>query len=326
MSGVIVLLGIIVILAGLVSMIRPLAFLGIRSRRRGLGVFVGGLAILIVAGWIPSGTGNRSVQQTGEVPRRTQQAPSPEAQYNAAKAAITAKDWAGAREHLNALPANYKDAASLWEEVKNGESAYWYGEAMKAKANKDYPLAYQLLKQAKDAGGKLPTNAERELNSLETLAGQAEKRAASVQALQEAEKYLSWWEEDQQKDPFQRRVGVVEQAQESLTAIDPSSLTSSERQRYQQALNRFRRMTVSIRQQYARQLEENFLNRGMDVVVTLEGQDKATIRLKYVLWSRPLIRQVITDSTIFESPDLLKARGFKRLIFDTQDQYYTIDL
>jgi DNA-binding transcriptional regulator YbjK len=288
-----------------------------------------GLALLIVAGWIPTGpppTPNTSLQQTQRPTSRKEPALSPEASYDAAKSAIATKDWARAAEHLNALPSDYKDVASLRVQVRDGESLYWYNEAMTAKAKKDYPLAYQLLKQAKSAGGKLPASTEQELSSLADLAAQAEKHAASVEALQEAEKFVAWWEEDQQKDVLQRRVGTVELAQENVAAVNPSYLSSSERERYQRVLSKVRRMAVSIREQYAKQLEENFLNLGMDVVVTLEDQDKTTMRMKYVLWSRPLIRQILADSTIFDSPDMLKTKGFKRLIFDAELEFYTVDL
>ncbi|MDI6773475.1 MAG: DUF4352 domain-containing protein [bacterium] len=141
------------------------------------------VAVVVAVAWYLFSLSEGSRQQpTSEQPTSaTQVAPavtSPEARYDAARAAIADENWAEARAHLDALPSNYRDVASLKVQVRNAESRYWYNEAMKVKAKKDYSLAFQLLKQAKEAGGNLPADAEREMRFLRPLAAQQEAREA----------------------------------------------------------------------------------------------------------------------------------------------------
>jgi tetratricopeptide (TPR) repeat protein len=186
MGGFLVLAGLAFALVGFVSIIKPLSFLKITTRAQGL--------VVLVLGVVLMGAGGSMLETTSPQRRssqRPQHVPSPkptlsaEARYKAARAAIDAKNWAQARARLAALPANYRDVATLRIQVRNAESRYWYDEAMKAKAKGNYSLAYQLLKQAKEAGGKLPSTADGELTRLRSLAARQEAREAERAAAEQ---------------------------------------------------------------------------------------------------------------------------------------------
>lgn len=85
-----------------------------------------------------------------------------------------------------------------------------------------------------------------------------------------------------------------------------------------------RRMMIARREALADKMETVFLASGMDVTVKLSGEDKTTIRLVYVLWSRPLIYQFVTTGDLTKN---LRNAGFKKLIFDDKyEKAWTLDL
>jgi hypothetical protein len=72
---------------------------------------------------------------------------------------------------------------------------------------------------------------------------------------------------------------------------------------------------VGGRRGYAKKLEDNFLRNSMDATVTIEGDKGTTLRVKYVLFSRPLMFKLQEEGKLI--PDIIeqaKARGFRRLI------------
>jgi hypothetical protein len=70
-------------------------------------------------------------------------------------------------------------------------------------------------------------------------------------------------------------------------------------------------------------MERRFLNKGMDVYVSLAGKDKTTLRIKYVLVSRPLAHQLANDGATLDS---LRKVGFKKLILeDGYNESWSID-
>jgi hypothetical protein len=85
---------------------------------------------------------------------------------------------------------------------------------------------------------------------------------------------------------------------------------------------------VDGRKAYAYRLEENFLRSGMDVHVTPEGDKGTTLRVKYVLFSRPLMFKLQEEGKLI--PDIIdqaKARGFRKLImWNGYDLSWTWDL
>jgi len=68
------------------------------------------------------------------------------------------------------------------------------------------------------------------------------------------------------------------------------------------------------RDQYGKSLEKIFLDKGMDVYVSLSGANHEYMNLRYVLWSRPLVRKFATEGKIV---DTAKTLGFKKVTFDT---------
>ena len=72
---------------------------------------------------------------------------------------------------------------------------------------------------------------------------------------------------------------------------------------------------VEGRRVYAKRLEENFLRARMDATVTLEGEKGTTLRVKYVLFTRPLMFNLQEERKLI--PDIIeqaKAKGFRKLI------------
>ncbi|MBA4390411.1 MAG: hypothetical protein C0399_05690 [Syntrophus sp. (in: bacteria)] len=70
---------------------------------------------------------------------------------------------------------------------------------------------------------------------------------------------------------------------------------------------------IQSRLDFADELETGYLRKGMDVKVRLLGKDKTTIKLEYVLFSRPLIYQLTNETGLMST---LKSKGFKKVIFD----------
>ncbi len=70
---------------------------------------------------------------------------------------------------------------------------------------------------------------------------------------------------------------------------------------------------VADRRAYPALLERNFLKQGMDVYVTVEGQEATTLRVKYVLMSRPMVYKIQTETDFVQN---CRAMGFKKVIMD----------
>ncbi|MDG1287484.1 MAG: hypothetical protein P8P30_07965 [Rickettsiales bacterium] len=79
-----------------------------------------------------------------------------------------------------------------------------------------------------------------------------------------------------------------------------------------------------LRINYPKETETNFLKQGMDVYITVEGRNKDILRLKYVLFSRPLVYQITNQGRLMHT---WKTLGFKKVIFDTgYRRHWDIDL
>ena len=59
-----------------------------------------------------------------------------------------------------------------------------------------------------------------------------------------------------------------------------------------EAAEQARRAGILLREQYVKRLERDLLKQGWDVYFTLSGPDKTTLRMKYVLLSRPTVYQL----------------------------------
>jgi hypothetical protein len=81
---------------------------------------------------------------------------------------------------------------------------------------------------------------------------------------------------------------------------------------------------IATREVFARQLEKNYLDQGLDVYVSLHGQDNTTLKLKFVLFSRPLVHKFTNDAGAMAA---LRKAGFKKVILtDGYNQTWTLDL
>ena len=73
-----------------------------------------------------------------------------------------------------------------------------------------------------------------------------------------------------------------------------------------------RLIDIEARKEFAKQIEAKYLNKGMDVYVTVTGRDYTTLKLKYVLFSRSLVHKIMNSAGFVTT---LKSLGFKRVIF-----------
>lgn len=76
---------------------------------------------------------------------------------------------------------------------------------------------------------------------------------------------------------------------------------------------------------YAQEVEKALVESMMDVYVTVSGENNEYLRLKYVLWSRPLVLKFVKDSEIVKRA---RSLGFKQVYFDAgpyqQHIYYDL--
>lgn len=79
-----------------------------------------------------------------------------------------------------------------------------------------------------------------------------------------------------------------------------------------------------LRKTAIEKLEKDLLSKGMDFYFTFEGKNEDTLRVKYVLMSRPVVHQ-ITNETDFLSN--MATLGVKKVIFtDGYDDTWSYDL
>ena len=148
-----------------------------------------------------------------------------------------------------------------------------------------------------------------------------------VQHLNEAKKALSEWKPN--KDPMKTYWGRVAEAQEHLVAIPKHSPEWKTAQPLVKELDRrnseiSRLAAIGARQMLAELVERNYLDKGMDVSIELRRPDKTEIRMKYVLFSRPLVHQLTRDSSFVAG---LREAGFKKIVFtDGYDQTWSVDI
>lgn len=78
---------------------------------------------------------------------------------------------------------------------------------------------------------------------------------------------------------------------------------------------------AEARQAFAEQMEGKYLQKGLDVHVSVHGKKKTTLQLKYVLMSRPTVYQLVNDES-FET--MVRGMGFKKVVFtDGYDSTWT---
>jgi len=75
---------------------------------------------------------------------------------------------------------------------------------------------------------------------------------------------------------------------------------------------RAREQAIKIRKEIAAGLERQYLDNGADVYVTTSGSNHTTLRIKWVLMSRPEVYDTINRT---REMDTFKALGFKEIVF-----------
>lgn len=83
-----------------------------------------------------------------------------------------------------------------------------------------------------------------------------------------------------------------------------------------------KRQAGDNRKTFAKEYERKLLDKGMDVYVTTIGKDCSTLKLKWVLVSRPLVHQICNEDGMMGT---LRSLGFKKFILaDGYDKSWTI--
>jgi hypothetical protein len=110
------------------------------------------------------------------------------------------------------------------------------------------------------------------------------------------------------------------------TQIKKLEVAMQKSQAAQAALDRKREKAaeVTTRSEYAKQYERNLLEAGMDVYVSTSGPQHTTLRIQYVLLSRPVVYQIINDRALMRN---WRELGFKKALFtDGYNETYTVDV
>jgi len=98
-----------------------------------------------------------------------------------------------------------------------------------------------------------------------------------------------------------------------LQSSERSARAPLARQAERAAAERRRQMEVATaenRRRYARELENTYLGQGLDVTVRASAQNATTLRITWILVSRPMAYQFSQSPTLFSG---LRSQGFRRL-------------
>jgi hypothetical protein len=143
----------------------------------------------------------------------------------------------------------------------------------------------------------------------------------------EAKKALGEWKPH--KDPMKTQWGRVTDAEAHLKWIADEHQRRPDVAKLQREVDRRKKeidrlSKIATREVFAKQLEKTYLDKGLDVYVSLEGSDKTTLKLKFVPFSRPLVHQFSNDTNAIAA---LRQAGFKKVrLTDGYDQAWTLDL
>jgi hypothetical protein len=212
------------------------------------------------------------------------------------------------KRHLKAIAENsfnYKEAQSVLKELSPIDD-----ELKKRKG------AATLEQQKKQA----PDNIQYVKSSLERLKKDNSLKQNSEQALAlivESKKKLENIKED-----FPEYAEVPKLSKELLHV--ENEIYKETRELYRELGKAYEKGLMQSRMVFAEELERNYLRKGMDVNVRLLGQNKTTIRLEYILFSRPMVYKLTNETELL---DVLKNKGFKEVIFyDTYRYTWKYDL
>jgi hypothetical protein len=143
----------------------------------------------------------------------------------------------------------------------------------------------------------------------------------------EAKKALDEWKPHE--DPMRTIWGRVADAEKHLNTLPAEDQQRPDVLKLKREVDRRnkeieRLSTIAAREVFAKQLERTYLDKGLDVYVSLEGPEKTTLTLKFVLFSRPLVHQFANDANAIAA---LRKAGFKKVrLTDGYHQAWTLDL
>ncbi len=124
-------------------------------------------------------------------------------------------------------------------------------------------------------------------------------------------------------DEARKHLEAIKEQDKEYTEVKPllKKLEQLEEKRKKEWAEIDRKREISAREKFAYEYEKKLLEEGMDVYVRAQGKDKTTLYLKYVLFSRPLIYNLVNDSNF---SNLVTSNGFKKVIFtDGYDSTWT---
>jgi len=138
-------------------------------------------------------------------------------------------------------------------------------------------------------------------------------------------------------DPAKTKWGKVDEAREQLSAIKEASPDYPEAQELMKEVTRRevemgnviireaeKKTAIKKREQAAKFFENSMLSKGYDIYVSVGDEDKTTLHLTYVLFSRPLVYQIINNQDVIDS---FKSLGFKKITFsDKYEQKWEYDI
>lgn len=218
---------------------------------------------------------------------------------------------------------------------------YWQGDNVQAYTReKFFSLTPGTDAKLKDPGYRLIHIADRQA-IIQKLARQAALEEAfnnltPAQHLAEAKKALAEGNPEAE-DPKKRSFGRVQDARKHLEAIKRDAEEYGEarellkevahREKEVKKLNVYtetatREFLIKRREEAAKALEKDFLDKGMDVRTTLSGPDKTTLRMEYILFSRPMVHVLVTRSEMLSD---LKEKGFLKVIFSNKKMKFHQD-
>ncbi|MBI4643802.1 MAG: hypothetical protein HY743_08805 [Deltaproteobacteria bacterium] len=163
--------------------------------------------------------------------------------------------------------------------------------------------------------------------------GEKEKAFAALPPgahLQEAQKALAAGNPEE-KDIKKRTYGRLEDARRHLEALQRQikKLDEEAQKLLQEVENRekdlkkykevmqkaVKERTIKKREEAAKELDRDFLNKGFDVKIQLNGSEKTTIKMESVLFNRPMIFALIDKSDLLQN---LRDAGFEEVVFSNK--------
>ena len=164
--------------------------------------------------------------------------------------------------------------------------------------------------------------------------GEKEKAFAALPLgahLQEAQKALAVGSPDE-KDIKKRTYGRLEDARRHLEAIPRQVRKMDEEakkllqevenrekdlKKYKEVMQKaVRERTIKKREEVAKELDRDFLSKGFDVKIQLNGSEKTTIKMESALFNRPMVFALIDKSDMLQN---LRDAGFEEVVFSNKN-------